>query len=262
VLLNTGGGRFTRKRDTDLGRGATSVSIGDLNGDGRPDLASADAYGNSVSVRLNQGRGRFGAARYLTPRGRFSPISVTIRDLNGDGRRDVVSASLDARKVSVFLNHGEGHFAARSDYPTGGRPISLAVGDLNGDHKPDLATVAITGGTVSVFLNRGDGRLGDRREYRTQPFTNAIAIGDLNGDHRPDLAVAANTVAGLSVLFNDGHGNFRSHRNYRTAYPAYSVAVGDLNGDGRKDISLAYADMNRIAVRLNSTGSAPRRPRS
>ena len=255
VLLNTGGGSFARKRDTDRGRGPTSVSIGDLNGDGRPDLASADAYGKSVAVRLNRGRGRFGPERHLpTPRGRFSPVSVKIRDLNDDGLRDVVSASPDAGVVSVFLNRGHGRFAARRDYPTRGGPSSLAVGDLNGDHRPDLATVAVTGGAVSVFLNRGDGTFPDNRAYRTQSFTNAIAIGDLNGDHRPDLAIAANTVTGLSVLFNDGHGEFRSHRNYLAEYPAYAVAVGDLNDDGRRDIALAYADMNRVAVRLNSTG--------
>jgi hypothetical protein len=255
VLLNIGGGTFARRRDTDLGRGATSVSIGDLNGDGRPDLASADAFGNSVSVRLNRGRGRFRRATSLaTPRGRFSPVAVKLRDLNGDGRRDVVSASPDAGKLSVFLNRGRARFAARRDYPTGGRPGSLAVGDLNGDRRPDLATVGITGGVASVFLNRGDGTFSDRREYRAQSFTNAVAIGDLNGDHRPDLAVAANTVAGLSVLFNDGHGSFRSHRNYRVVYFPYSVALGDLNGDGVKDVALAYADVNRVAVRLNSTG--------
>jgi FG-GAP-like repeat len=255
VLLNKGDGSFARKRDTKPGRGATSVAIGDLNGDGKPDLASADEFGSTVSVLVNRGHGRFGPARsYPTPPGRFSPVSVAIRDLNGDGRRDLVSASLQAAKVSVFLNGGGGRFAARRDYPTGGHPSSIAVGDLNHDHRPDLATVAIRGGTVSVFLNRGHGRLKARREYRAQSFTQGIVIGDLNSDHLPDLAVAALTTQGLSVLFNDGHGSFRSHRDYRVEYPPHWLALGDLNGDRKTDVALAYGDMNRVAVRLNSTG--------
>ena len=131
-----GQARLRRNR----GVGATSVAIGDLNGDGKPDLVTANAgpTANFVSVLINRGDGTFQARLdYATGPG---PYSVAIGDLNGDGKPDLATANDGDNTVSVLVNKGDGSFQARVDYATGVEPSSVAIGDLNGDGKPDLVT--------------------------------------------------------------------------------------------------------------------------
>ena len=79
-----------------------SVAIGDLNGDGRPDLAVANTDSNTVSVLLGNGDGTFQAqTQYPTGLG---PASVAIRDLNGDGKLDLAVANAVSNNVTVLLN--------------------------------------------------------------------------------------------------------------------------------------------------------------
>jgi hypothetical protein len=130
------------------GSGPPSVAIGDLNGDRKPDLATANRDASTVSVLLNRGDGSFRPKRnYATGR---HPDSVAIGDLNGDGKPDLATANYGGWSVSVLPNQGDGTFQAKLDYyVTGSSPRSVAIADLNGDRKRDLATNG-----VSVLLNR------------------------------------------------------------------------------------------------------------
>jgi hypothetical protein len=209
VLLGNGDGTFGAKSDYATGNGPVSVAIGDLNGDGKPDLAVASAgsypnYYGTVSVLLGNGDGTFGTKTdYATG---SNPRSVAIGDFNGDGKPDLVVANQLSSTVSVLFGNGNGTFGARCDYGTGNAPSSVAIGDLNGDGKPDLAVTnegsPTASNTVSVLLGNGDGTFGARIGYGTGSGPSSVAIGDLNGDGRLDLAVASG--AGVSVLLNTG----------------------------------------------------------
>jgi hypothetical protein len=247
---------FAGPRHYAAGRLPESLVVGDLNGDGARDVATANKSGRSVSVFLNRGDGSF-SARHDYPTGRF-PGSLAIGDLDGDGRADLATANSGAGTVSVFLNKGDGSLQARHDYRAGGTPRSIAIGDLNGDRKPDLASAndkrlpSPHRGTVSVFLNRGDGSFSARRDYRTGRFPVSLAIGDLNGDRKPDLVSASRYTSTVSVLLNKGDGSLRARR----AYPAGerrpdSVALGDLNGDRKPDLAIASTYSFAVSVLLN-----------
>ena len=111
----------------DTGSSPISVAIGDLNGDGRPDLVTANANSNTVSVLLGNGDSTLGPKTdYATGSG---PYFVAIGDLHGDGRPDLVTANNNSSTVSVLLGNGDGSFGPKSDYGTGISPFSVAIGD-------------------------------------------------------------------------------------------------------------------------------------
>src|SRR5262245_50979889 len=106
------------------------------------------------------------AAKFLFFDTGHSAYSVTIGELNGDGKLDLVTANPFynpsigglGNTVSVQLGNGDGTFGPTTDYGTGNSPISVAIGDLNGDGKPDLATA--NQDSVSILLGNGDGTFG------------------------------------------------------------------------------------------------------
>jgi hypothetical protein len=214
-----------------------SVAIGDLNGDHKPDLATANVTWGTASVFLNRGGGRFQAKRdYPTD---ASPTSIAIGDFNGDGKLDLATANSGANTLSVFLNRGGGRFQAKLDYPTRAEPNSIAVGDLNGDGKLDLAVASGGGGrgsTASVLLNKDDGGFAARQDYPTGG-AGSIAIGDLNGDGKLDLATANLDAGTVSLLLNKGSGSFQAKRDYPVGGVLNSLAIGDLTGDGKPDLA-------------------------
>jgi hypothetical protein len=203
VLLGIGDGTFGPKTSFGTGFYPLSVAIGDLNGDGEPDLAVANAESHSISVLLGNGTGAFG------PRTDFAtsnnPRRVAIGDLNGDDKLDL-AVSTPSNTVSVLLGNGNGTFGARTDLTVTGAPSSVAIGDLNDDGNPDLAVTNDNSCTVSLLFNNGDGTFGPKTDYGTGGIASDVLIADLNGDGKPDLAVANRSPGTVSVLFNIGPG--------------------------------------------------------
>jgi hypothetical protein len=239
-----------------LSNGPSSIVTGDLNGDGKADLAVVNAQG--VSVFFNDGSG--GLLAPVSFATGTAPAWVALGDLNGDGKADLAVANQGASNgselvggdVAVLLNMGGGTFVA-ANYPAGASPEAVAMADLNGDGKADLAVASGTG--VSVLLNNGNGTFGAPVSYGsgTNPFS--VAAGDLNGDGKIDLAVASRAGA-ASVLLNIGNGTFAAAVNYTytsTFHNIGPVVIGDLNGDGRPDLaSGTYTDpCSAVAVLLN-----------
>lgn len=215
-----------------IGKGSGAITLADLNGDGKPDLASLHSNTSTVTVLLNRAGGRFATrATYDTA---AHPWELEAADLNDDGKRDLLSAN--ATSVSVLLNRGDGTFEARRDYPTG-RSAYFAIHDLNSDGKPDFLTVNAAN-TVSVLLNAGDGSFQARSDYATGRNPGPVSIADLNGDGAPDLVTASNKDNTVSVLLNRGGGGFAPKRDFAIASAGLYVTteIADVNGDNRPDI--------------------------
>jgi uncharacterized protein (DUF2141 family) len=117
------------------GTNSTSVAIGDLNGDGKLDLAV-------TNIGVLDPLGEFtspGTVSVLLGNVNGNPDAVAMGDLNGDGRLDLAVANAGSNTVSVLLGNGAGGFQAQTQYATGTNPDSVAIGDLNGDGRLDLA---------------------------------------------------------------------------------------------------------------------------
>src|SRR5439155_11008079 len=128
-----------------------AVAVGDLNGEGKPDLVTANYDADTVSVLLGAGTGSFGANTDFGAG--TGALPVAIGDVNGDGKPDLMAANYIASTVSMLLGTGTGSFAARTDFATGNGPYSVAIGDVNGDGMPDLVTANHNANTVSVLLH-------------------------------------------------------------------------------------------------------------
>ena len=194
------------------GRAATAgTDVADLNGDGWPDVVTG---GLGINILLNNKDGTLAAP--VTYRATTTFGSVACGDMNGDGKPDILAA--DATSVSVFMNAGNGTFAAAPiTHPidTGSSGSSylstIALGDVNGDGKLDVAaavnaSIALDGdGKVSVHLNDGTGRLTQAFNRTTDAGLVSIAIGDLNGDGKPDLAAVGDSPGAVDALVNTGN---------------------------------------------------------
>ena len=179
ILLGVGDGTF--QAPVSYGSGGLypgSVAVGDVDGNGHPDLVvanlcqSLNSYGTcvapgEVSVLLGNGDGTF-QAPVSNSSGGFEAKSVVISDVNGDGHPDLVvsnvcqslgadSFCLGDGVVGVLLGNGDGTFQAAINSDSGGTDTtSLAVGDVNGDGLPDLVVTNATSATVGVLLHVGD----------------------------------------------------------------------------------------------------------
>jgi hypothetical protein len=182
VLLSDGHGGFSSVRTYDSGAPWTrSIAVGDVNGDGKPDLVVAND--GRLGVLLNIGDGTFQAAvTYLTS---GSPArSVALGDVNGDGKPDLAVAS-DSGGVDVLVGNGDGTFRAAATYGVSGIVPSVALGDVNGDGKPDLVVAA---SNVWVLLGNGDGTFQSPVFFSLGGhWTYSLVMADLNADGKLDL---------------------------------------------------------------------------
>ena len=152
LLLNDGRGVF-RSSQLPVRTGEPwFVAIGDVNGDRKADLVATHHEQNELTVLLGDGKGGFTETNTSPFDFRHSVFSISIADINRDGKPDVVGASGDG--VRVMLGDGRGGFrtAPNSQFRTGGGTWRLALGDVNRDGKTDVVATGGESGQVSVLL--------------------------------------------------------------------------------------------------------------
>ncbi len=264
VLLGNGDGTFQAPyRVADSG----FPVVGDLNGDGKLDLAIALANFSDrhVGVLLGNGDGTF------RPGGNFetlgTPIVPVLGDLNRDGALDLVAVNAGRDTLIVLLGNGDGYFQAARHYTAGRSPNSVALADFNRDGVLDVAaTNAISflssfRSTVTILLGNGDGSFRAPVQYELGPILSKpqmVVTADFNGDGNTDIGALVRDVPPeygtvVSVLLGNGDGTFRAATHHSVERYAQFVVAADLNGDGLADLATANGEFGNggVGARLN-----------
>jgi hypothetical protein len=254
VLLGNGDGTFQAPVFYQQGSnsGALAVAIGELIKGDHGDVVMGT--GNGAYVYINNGDGTFKTPVLYGP----SWInSITITDINGDKKNDLVVSSYSSSAVWTMLGNGKGGFTAGESFATSGYPNNVVVADFNGDKKLDFATSNNAGEWITVGLGNGDGTFRSSQSfgYTWSGTVAQIATADLNNDGNLDIVEAGGgTGVGITSMLGTSHGAFGSPISTAVGCgqanrgAVNAIALGDVTGDGKADV---------VATMTNSGGGCP-----
>ena len=166
--------------------------VADFNGDGKPDLASSDATGNTVEVLMNNGSSGFTVASYAVGN---QPTNVVSCDTNGDGKPDLIVGNRGSNSFSVLINQGFGVFAPAIEYPIGETPvlITCSANTANTFHVVRVLT-------ASGKMNRYTDAVGVAPVVGTFALASSYAVAPIRAGLCKQILMVMATVTRLSPI--------------------------------------------------------------
>jgi hypothetical protein len=240
-----------------------SIAIGDLNGDGIPDLAATRPYRfsgdarnpvfiplSAVYVLFGRGDGTFGGDTVYTAGS--GTIDLAIADVDRNGHNDLLVANASSSSVSVFLSDDAGRLQPPASYPTLAYPSALVVADLDGDGILDIATISGNyDSPVGLMRGSGGGMFGPAETITSFASAKALAAADLDLDGHVDLVISATYANGATILRGLGGGSFAEAELYGTGENPGRVAIRDFNGDGQPEIAVPNTSSKSLSILRN-----------
>jgi hypothetical protein len=163
-----------------------------------------------------------------------APIAIAVKDLNGDGKLDLMVVNSNSVNIAVLIGTGEGSFKEPVEYPVGEKPRSLGVADVNGDNKPDLMTANHDSGNISVLLGIGDGTFGTAMSQDVASSPSAMVIADIDGDGKADIAIGTDEGT-VIFLMGNGDGTFNPKSQIELGGPVSSL-IAESKDDRALDL--------------------------
>ena len=239
------------------------LAIGDIDGDGKLDIAVTNNGSNTVSIFKNisaSGNVSFDS-KLDFPTG-IDPQGIALGDVDGDGKTDVLVTNQNSNSVSVLRNLSTGsiiNFASKVDFTTGSSPLGAAIGDVDGDGKIDLAVTNSGSNTISIFKNtstKGSVSFDAKIDFTTGTNPHGVALADVNGDCKPDAVVtnySDNTVSIFKNKSTTGSVNFNAKIDFAAGTNPFEIAFGEIEGNGKPDFVAANSGSNTVSVFRNTS---------
>ena len=224
--------------------------VGDVDGDGLPDLVGAGNGG--VSVLYGAGAGRFGGEVFLPTE--LGNSRAALADVDRDGILDIVVAG--ATQVYWIRGKAGGGF-----YPAVGvfqveSPFGILAADFDGDGKPDLAVSLPTTKQVLILGGDGAGNFSLRATLSVPRPPDHLAWKDVTGDGIPDLLVGNTNpnwdIDGFVSVFEGSAAGVFTLRSHLRVLHRGEFLVIDVNGDARNDLVTIASD--GVSIRLGEAG--------
>lgn len=254
VLLNAGGGSFSSAGTYPVGNQPYWIASGDLNGDGYPDLVTANTNVSgatgTISVLLNNKNGTFAAAASYTV-GK-QPYQVAIGDVNGDGYPDLAVTNYGANTVTILFGSVNGTFTVQpTTLATCANPYGVAIGDFAHNGFPSVAVTCYSAAQLEVFPNNGNGTFSSTPAiYTTDVNPSSLVVGDFNRDGKLDIVVGNTTANDIYFFAGNGNNTFAAGVESPSLNFPDSIAAGDFNGDGILDIVGVAPNFNAVELTL------------
>jgi hypothetical protein len=226
--------------------GGVRVALGDVTGDGVPDVITAPGPGGSPEIRVFHGRTGVTTMSFMAYGAAFSGgVFVAAGDVNGDGRSDIITVPGAGGGPNVKIFNGATgalmlSFMAYGPAFTGG--VFVAAGDVDGDGRADVIAAPGAGGGPNVKVFSGQtGTLLQTFFAYDATFTGGVRVGagDIDGDGRADVVTSPGPGGGPHIkVFSSANGaEIRGFFAYAATFTGgVYVAGGDVTGDGVDDI--------------------------
>ena len=255
---------FNSKTDLQMGFGTNGVASADLDQDGRVDIVAVSTYSKLILVQKNTGT--VGAPAFIS-NGNYAtgnqPGSISIADIDGDGKQDVVVANGGSNSVSIFknisINQDTIILLSKQDLPVGNLPLTAVVCDLDNDGRPDIVCTNANDNTVSILRNTssaGTISFASKIDLNTGKYPDALTTGDLDNDGKNEIVVTNMDDNSISVFKNNctpGVMTFNSKIDFGVATGPSNIAAGDLDGDGNVDIVVGSAQAGQVVLENTTT---------
>ena len=252
----------------------SSIAVGDLNGDGKPEVVVTNTASNSISIfnntstRASLKSASLGGAVTLAVGN--APSTVVIGDLNGDGKPEIIVGNRNDGTASVFRNIATSgaittaSFAAKKEFRTGGVLQTIAISDMNGDGNPDLLNTTVGSTTILQNITTDPANILFAAFISSPLITSpkTAVAADLDGDFKPDIIVASQT--GFSVFKNNPNNKPIAFTSNASAASTNGATLdGSVNPNGETTaVSFEYglapdlSDAQSVAATTGGTKAA------
>ncbi|MGA2231560.1 MAG: FG-GAP-like repeat-containing protein [Tepidisphaeraceae bacterium] len=237
---------FTPQTPQPIGGSADAIVAVDLNGDGIPDMATANSNG-TVSILLGNGDGTFKAAQTISDGLPDGPAKLIAGSFTNKSTPDLLVQT--SSSASVLRTNGDGTFKKPKTFSLGFLPGQIATGEIEGSGNFDLVAANDNGG-IDVFPGNGAGGFTSPQFVSTglPAGPTVLEVADLTNDGKFDVIAAEGNTA--AILLNNGGGTFAAARTIALtgAGSVDSITAADFNHDGNPDLAFAMGVGNSLQI--------------